>query len=395
MDFIGGMAVLLRFSLAAMRLSLSVLLIVCSLAACLPGIEERYHPDAEFAELGADYLVITSGELVGALAPLLDRRAADDLLVKLVTVDELADQAGKPFIGPEDLRGFLNNALLTWSIPPRYVLLVGDFQSPGSKIGDGGKQEAWIPTFIVESSSGLDAPSDVLFGISGVGEEPAMAIGRIPASDASVVGRVIKKILAYEDYHTGIDPKMLALVDGDDPHYSYDALLFYQALAPDRLFSLETLEIDDLTQMPPIDISGYDPVLYFGHGSLQQWGARRYLTSQDPKLLTKDDGYAVIFQWSCLTGYFIHPTAISLSEALLIAHEGKVAAIFAPTGLTDPSEQAGLFLALADAVKTLESGRLGDYLLYAQQRAYGESEVLNEIVETFVLLGDPAMKVNW
>jgi hypothetical protein len=378
-----------------MKLSLSVLLIVCSLAACLPGIEARYHPDAEFSEPGADYLVITSGELVGTLAPLLERRAADDLMVKLVTVDELADQAGKPFIGPEDLRGFLNNALLTWSIPPRYVLLVGDFQSPVSKMGDGRKLDAGIPTFIVKSSSGLDAPSDVLFGISDVDEKPAMAIGRIPSDEASVVATVIKKILAYEDHQNVINPEMLALVDGDDPHYSYDALLFFQALAPDRLFRLETLEINDLTQMPPIDISGYDPVLYFGHGSLQQWGVRRYLTSQDLNLLTKDDGYAVIFQWSCLTGYFIHPTAISLSEALLIAHEGKVAAIFAPTGLTDPSQQAGLFLALAEAVKTLESGRLGDYLLYAQQRAYGESEVLSEIVETFVLLGDPAMKVNW
>jgi len=97
-----------------------------------------------------------------------------------------------------------------------------------------------------------------------------------------------------------------------------------------------------------------------------------------------------VVSMTCLNGYFQDPTLDSLGEALLKAPTGGAVAVWASSALTPPQVQVTMNEAALRAIFTSpERPRLGDAVL-AAKRATGD----RELRQTWVLLGDPTMRVQ-
>jgi hypothetical protein len=104
------------------------------------------------------------------------------------------------------------------------------------------------------------------------------------------------------------------------------------------------------------------------------------------------DRLSILFTPTCLDGFFYHPQKDSLAEELLFKNDGGIVAGIVPTGLSLPEDQRALMLALFDELFTSRVPTLGEALMRAKQKMDVSSETLREVVETFGLLGDPALE---
>lgn len=101
----------------------------------------------------------------------------------------------------------------------------------------------------------------------------------------------------------------------------------------------------------------------------------------------------VVINMTCLTGLFIHPKVISMMETLLWFNNGGAVAVLAPTSLTLASSQSVLSQAFIDTWMQRSEETLGDIFLKSQQMVPGNNEDAQEVLLTFLLFGDPALRV--
>jgi hypothetical protein len=96
---------------------------------------------------------------------------------------------------------------------------------------------------------------------------------------------------------------------------------------------------------------------------------------------------------TCLDGYFHHPQANCLAEELLLA-EGKGAlASFAPTSELLPAEQDALVKALFEALFASDAPTLGQAVMQAKRSLSGGGRGYQDLIQTYTLLGDPALRL--
>jgi len=228
--------------------------------------------------------------------------------------------------------------------------------------------------------------------------KPDIAVGRIPAARPEQVSVLVQKILDFESstQQRSGSPHLLAVADGQDPNFQVDAQKFLD-LFPSN-YQTELLA-------PPAGASGTDQqiidrlkqgdllVAYFGHGSLNMWGKDRLFTTQDVAQLTGMQQLPVFFNLTCLTGLFTHPQIESLAETLLWQAGGGAAAVLAPSSLTLPTDQSFLYKPLVQAMLDNPSGSLGDFLLAARRQVPMDAPGRRDVMETFLLFGDPAMQL--
>jgi hypothetical protein len=94
---------------------------------------------------------------------------------------------------------------------------------------------------------------------------------------------------------------------------------------------------------------------------------------------------------TCLAGLFSHPKVESLSEALLWKPQAGAVATLAPTSLTLPFDQTFLSRPLAEAMLSDPQATLGQVLLVARRKVPIENRGALDVMQTFLLLGDPAL----
>jgi len=100
---------------------------------------------------------------------------------------------------------------------------------------------------------------------------------------------------------------------------------------------------------------------------------------------------------SCLTGYFADPETWdfpSMTEVLLRSEGKGAVAAFMPTGMTSPEGQHILDAALFDAIFTEDIRILGPAISAAKQTLLANGAQHEEVSETFLLFGDPAMTLK-
>jgi hypothetical protein len=139
-------------------------------------------------------------------------------------------------------------------------------------------------------------------------------------------------------------------------------------------------------------------VNYSGHGSVQIWTHENIFDNTDVALLANAGMYPFVVSMSCLNGFFAYPDIWnfpSLAEGLLLAVDKGAVAAFMPTGMTPPEGQHIMDTALFEAIFTEDIRTLGPAISYAKQTLLANStSQYQETSETFLLFGDPAMKLN-
>jgi hypothetical protein len=282
-------------------------------------------------------------------------------------------------------------------VKPKYVLLVGD-ASYDTLNATTPPQANRVPTFLVQTVFGGETASDVGFAQLDDDGKPDVAIGRVPAREAGQVRAFVEKTIAYEKSAPAGEwrSRVLAVADGQDPAFHDEAQRFLDQFStgfqttlvnpPAGSTQANTEIVNDLN-------SGSALVGYFGHGSVTQWGKDNLFTVKDVASLQNGSRLPVVINMTCLTGLFTHPKVQSLAETLLWKADGGAVAVLAPTSLTLSDDQSFLSKALVQAYLKNRTARLGDVFLQAQREVPTNGAGTQDVLRTFLLFGDPALKM--
>jgi hypothetical protein len=355
-------------------------------------------PDLRAANNAAQYLAIGTPDLLQPLQPLLEWRAAQGLKTMAVPIDAIYDQFSAGRVDPEALRSFLRYAAQHWAVKPEYVLLAGDasydtlnYTTP--------RQANSVPTFLVQTAIGGETASDVGIAQLDDDERPDVAVGRVPARDAEQMRRFVEKTIAYERNAPAAGAwrsRVLAVADGQDVTFRGEAQHFLDQFPADYQKDLANPPADAPQASAEVvrDLNeGSAIVGYFGHGSVTQWGKDNLFTVKDVASLQNGERLPLVINMTCLTGLFTHPRVQSLAETLLWKSGGGAVAVLAPTSLTLAGDQSFLSNAVVQSLLKDRTARLGDVFLQAQREVPVHASGTLDVLRTFLLFGDPALKL--
>ena len=353
-------------------------------------------PPELLSDIGADYVVVGSPELLEPLRPLMDYRQGQGLSTMVLPVEAVYDRFNHGLPEPVAIHAMLQHAFASWQTKPRYLLLIGDASyDPKGYLGN--TPDKSIPIHFVETLYGGVTGSDLPYVDINEDGRPDLAVGRLPANTAIEVADWVEKTIAYEQALPDNGSfGILAVADGQEVSFSSDAQSFLDHFAesyPVELFSPQTGADDAASQIVNHFRKGYHIIGYFGHGSLNMWGQDKLLTVEDVKTLNNSQ-LPLVITMTCLNGFFFHPTNTSLAEALILAPDAGAAAVLAPTSLTLVWDQMFLGKVLYPALADPGAHRLGDVLLQAQRSMPLETQGQRDVLLTFLLFGDPALRLR-
>lgn len=349
----------------------------------------------------ADYVIITHPDFVAALEPLVKWREARGLKVRLVTTDQVYDEFGYGEESPYAIRAFLAWTQRQWKSPaPRFVLLVGkasyDYQNylnaPNKNL---------LPTFLIETPNLRQAASDNWFvAASEKDASPQLAIGRIPAKTPEQVARVVSKIIAFESSSSDWKRRAVFVADDKEPSFETMANALVVKLATgmpaQKIYLADHKGEVKNTRAEIVKAWNAGSLLmtYIGHGSIDTWAEGPLFSVENLGEIKNGDRLPILITPTCLDGYFYHPQKDSLAEELLFKSDGGIVAGLVPTGLSIPNAQSELMNALFSELFEKSAPTLGEAILRAKQKVSHDSPEVREVIETFGLLGDPALTIK-
>ncbi len=347
----------------------------------------------------ADYVVITHEDFSQAIQPLVEWRSRQGLRVIVATVTEVYDQFSYGLTDPAAIRELLRYAHRYWTKPaPRYALLVGD-ASYDYRDNLQGNNKSLLPSQMVETALGGQTTSDNWF-VSLEDDDilPDLAIGRLPVRTVEEASTLVNKIIAYEKNAPGGEwrQRILLAADGAEPIFAeqsdrladqwippgYDAVKIYAGSTEDP----QTRLVSQLR-------AGSLIVNYIGHGSIDLWSDEGLFSSEQIISLDNDGRQPMVIMMSCLVGFFAHPELDSMAEELLLAENRGAIAVFAPSSLTLPSDQEPLNRALFNTLLSAETPDVGTAIMEAKRSLDLETADQRDVIQTFTLLGDPALRL--
>jgi hypothetical protein len=356
-------------------------------------------PDLRLSNWVASYIAIGKPELLKPLQPLLDLRSDQGLSPVAIDIEAIYDQFNYGLAEPIAIQRFMQFATENWNTPPRYLLLVGDssYDPKGYLANPDANQ---IPAFLVNTEYGGETSGDIDFVQVNQDSWPDVAIGHIPARNAAHVNTLVDKILNYEMNLPAADQyqSLMAIADSQDPSFQADAQEFLNYFSgPDYSTTMYAPPAD--TPDANVTITNYLKannwlVAYFGHGSLNMWGKDRLFTSADVNQLDQQESLPVILNFTCLTGLYTHPEVESLAETFLWQPRGGAVAVLAPSSLTLPTDQSLLSNVLAKLLAENPQKTLGEIHLLARRQVPIDSQGMRDVLQTFMLFGDPALRLG-
>jgi len=346
----------------------------------------------------ADYIAIGPRDLLDAAQPLLDHRRGQGLAVASVSIDEVFDKMGYGEKRPEALRDFLTYAYHHWPGGIRYVLLLGDASYDfKDHLGTGAPNR--VPALPIKTSYLWTASDPTLAAVNGDDFLPDVAIGRLPAADASELRAMIDKILAYEAGESGLAAPVVLVTDNPDVAGDFDAdaldlMTSVLASRPVRHISLGALGAER-TRESILEAFDESPsvVSYIGHGGIHLWASENIFNNDSVAVLAPKAPQPIVNALDCLNGYFHFPFFDSLAEELLKADAKGAVAVFAPSGLSLNEPAHELHKALLRELLEGEHTRLGDAVLAAQAK-FLETGSFAELLAIYHLFGDPALQLK-
>ena len=348
------------------------------------------------AERGADYVAIVPRvEKFGdALQPLLDHRRAQGHRISSVPLRQIYDEFAHGRERPEAIRDFLAHAASEWNPRPRFVLLVGD---ASYDVNDytGGPNRNLLPTYLIYTEFAGYVASDSWFTTFEEGKDgPAMAIGRLPAETREQLQVMVRKTIDYEiGPSTGWRSRALLVAD-DELRFNASAEWLAERLY-DTGYQTQKLYMTDNEDIRDAIISavnhGVGIINYVGHGGIDVWGDEMVLESRDAQMMMNGNRLPVFTTFTCLNGYFNHPSVDALAETLLWTPDGGIVAAVAPSGRTFTSQQTPLANLFYQSLLGGEAETLGEALRQAEATA-AENANMGDVIHAFNLLGDPALR---
>lgn len=400
----------------------------------------------------ADFIIITDPLFDEALDPLRERRQSQGLTVKTVFVQDIFDEFSYGIYSPQAIADFLVYAYANWDgdgtvAPPTYVLLVGEgsYDHHNYK-GQNDPYDNLVPVYLLSGADSFmgETTADNRYVAWNGSPLAQMQLGRLPVSQPAELTMVINKILSYEDEpfdllrhtshffladnaHNGPrigNPAYCRLDPAGDFFGALDRFIagyvrpagqtasriYYAPLTcypnPDAGPLYDTYQdhfaggiVDAHARILNNLNAGPHFVVYNGHSGTQQWGkaSESFMTSATIATLSNADRLSILLPLTCLEGIYHFPEDeyAGVSERLLRAANGGAVASFAPTGLQVQTAHDLLIEGFYNALFVAGYDKLGGAVMQAKSNLQTNgSPIFQDLQDTFMLLGDPAMPVK-
>ena len=328
-----------------------------------------------------EMVILSHARFIDALAPLVAARRQQGWSVQLVDLQDVYDEFGGGDKTPFAVRDFLQAIHGSWTLPPRFALLVGDASfDPRNFLGKGDFDLA--PTKLIDTQQ-METASDGWFVDWNNDGVEDIAIGRLSVRTASEASTVVGKIVGYGGAanlpHGGLfiaDADEAGLAFEEDSRVSAAAV---SGLMPTSDFFLGQPGSTEAALLPLLD-AGPFLVNYLGHGSVSVWDG---LFSGDDAAALTNGTLSIYVSMNCLNGFFHDVYTESLAETLTKAPGGGAVAVWASSTLTSFDQQGVLDRAF---VERLTRTSLGEAAIAAKR---GITDV--DAQRTWILFGDPTI----
>lgn len=357
-----------------------------------------------------DYLLISHTNFLPQAQRLADFRSSQGFKTLVVDIQNVYDYFGSGKIDPSAITEFLKYAYANWTPPaPAFVVLFGDGHYDFRNYLQT-SPTFYLPPYLgdLDPYMGETAADNRFVTIVGGDILPDLYLGRLPAQTMADATAMVDKIISYEQklpWPVDWYRKTTFVTDNPDSAGNFYALsdnivdnylpLEYQR---EKIYYKQTHADASAVRTAILSAVNQGRLLvgYIGHASVQWWAFEKLFSKDDIPALTNLDRLTFFTPMTCMEGYYINPSlaAQSLSELLERSAVGGSIASWAPTGLGVATGhdylQRGLFIALFDDQVT----RLGPATNQAKLFLYSNSITFNDLVDTYVLLGDPATRLN-
>jgi uncharacterized repeat protein (TIGR01451 family) len=357
------------------------------------GISPHHPSQWHSAQPGADIAMVTYGGFAGTLAPIVRAHHAEGKSSAVIPVGELYDEFTFGERSPFAIRQFLQSASKNWKKPPSYLLLNGRASfDPRNYLGFGDLD--LVPTRIIASPNLMTASDDWFSDFNDSGT-PTIATGRLPVSTISEAQTVAKKISTYEGQSTNgpWTANALFVADKDEVESFTQDSVMIQAKLPSAMLPTDIF-VDSLgvsgARASIVDAinSGQLLVNYLGHGSEEQWAGPNIFDGDTVSALTNGSQLPVFLIMDCLNGFFQDVYAQPLGVSLVLAPNGGGVAVLASSGLNQPAPQTSLDVLVVQ-------NAFGNDVTLGEAIMKAKSNIADpDVRRTFVLFGDPAMKIK-
>jgi len=223
-------------------------------------------------------------------------------------------------------------------------------------------------------------------------------IGRLTAQSPAEAEDMVDKIIYYEEHPPDDSWNTQVLLVADDDEFAFESISEQLANQLPFYYTAHKVYADDYPPGDPTaDITSHIDggnvlVNYTGHGNVDRWGSwsgGRILNRDDVAALDNTHKLPVVTIANCLNGYFAGKN-VSMAEEFLLRDDRGAVAVWAASGLGYPSGHRALMGEFYDAIFQDDVYALGAATTAAKVTVYAQSGFWAELVETFVLFGDPA-----
>ena len=340
----------------------------------------------------------------------------------MVDVQDVYDEFGGGLMSAEAIRDFIAYAYGNWAKPaPSRVLLVGD----GNYDFRGYKSTAptFVPPFLemVDPDAGETATDNRFVAVTPGDILPDLDIGRLPANTPAEATVMVNKVLAYESQASAPWQKQVLFVaddleggggnfyqysdgiaDGTAAYKGSEVKILPAGYTPSKVYLGQTCDLANPStsvecrdQIVSKINSGALLVSYVGHGVKTYWAAEHLYDAAAVASLANTGRLPIMLPMTCNEGYFIDPTEASLSESSIRMPSTGSVATWAPTGFgLAPGHdylERGLFLSVFYDKASLGAGATAAKLYMVANVPPGSYA---DLIDTFLLLGDPALRVK-
>jgi hypothetical protein len=331
----------------------------------------------------ADYVVITTADLAEPSRALAAYRGAQGLRPLVIDVQDIYDEFNGGVASPHAIRQLLAYAYGNWSSAPRYVLLAGagSFDYKNYQ----GYADSLVPPTMVATFDGLSAADSRYGDVSGDDGAPEIAVGRLPVMTAAELQAYVSRIETYEAADSGggfgADSDVLAatLPPAFEPTAIYLGPLSREQARTQLLAALDV---------------GAGVLSYVGHGGLDTLAAEGLLIGDDVPGLLNAPRLPFMAAATCVVGDYSLPGSRPLGARLALQADGGMAAVFAPTGASFNVDGVALGALLFQELFAGSRSRIGD-ATRASLWQYAADGGPRYVLDTYNLLGDPAMEMRW
>lgn len=371
---------------------------------------QRRAPDGLLADLpsnlqdpanGADEIIIAYDGFYTDTLPLVAHRQGQGLRVQLVRITDVYDEFSGGIVTPQAIRDFLTYAYQSWAPQaPTYALLVGDASLDWlDRFGTGIPN--FLPAYIFDAWEVGETAQDNWFAcVDGDDALPDLFIGRLSAQTNADVQAMVSKTIAYETNPptAGWATRTLWVADDDVDEFE-DISDFWIGQFPSAYQPQRVYVGDYPPGNPQADIvsainDGRFLVCYNGHGNQDRWGSwsgGQIFNTATVSQLTNADRLPFVVTATCLNGFFPNPLlSYCLAEELARKADGGAVAVWSPSALGWPLQHQVLFMELFDSLFGAPAATLGSITTQAKLAAAVQG-VGQELLDTFVLFGDPAL----